>query len=191
MASQEINRVSDLLSTQGHAITSFDRLGIDGFEVEAAHLLEVAESTPHFQAEQAASPDGMIMCKDKLSKAAGSALVRPMIEVLFTPEQSQEGAWDMYTVNYYFEPGHFFKPHQDYLDEGTVVITTAAGKRRLDIYKKEDEDDVFNEVEMSYELGPGDVLLLDGAMDLGHAAVCLEGPSVSVVGDVPGTVARV
>lgn len=191
MIAQEINRVSDGLRDDGHVLTSFDRLGIEGFDPLARALRDVVESTPHFIAEQAASPNGMIMCKDKQSKAAGSALVRPIVDVLFSPEQSREGVWDMYTVNYYFEAGHFFKPHQDYLDEGTVVIMTAAGRRQLDIFQKEEEDDLFKEVAMSYELSPGEVLLLDGARDLGHAAMCLEGPSISVVGDVPGTVSRV
>ena len=186
MRSQEVSRIGQELATVGHTITSFEKLGIEEFGSLATNLRETVETTPHFLQERT-DHTGMIMCKDKASKHAGSAVMRPVVEVLFPEEVAVDGTWDMYTVNYYFDPGHFFKPHQDYLDGGTVVIICALGSRKLDIYEK-GEDDVFGAVEVSYELNKGQILLLDGAKDLGHAAICLTAPSISVVGDIASTV---
>ena len=188
MKAQELARLSGELEVVGHAKTSYKKLGLSLFEALAYNLRTTVEATPHFLAEQAQTPTGMIMCKDKESKKAGRALMEPIVGALFAPHLAETAGWDMYTINYYFEPGHFFKPHQDYLEEGTVTIISALGVRRLDVYKKEDEDDVFNEIDVSYELGPGDILLLDAARDLGHAATCHVSPSISVVGDIPTSV---
>ena len=181
MAYQELERLGNELSENGHAKTSFDLLEIVDFRRLANNLSDVVSRNSQLQPERIVSRIGMIMCKDPESKAAGSRVMQPVVEALFPGSLASMTKWDMYTVNQY-EVGHFFSPHQDYLD-GTVIIVTTTGVRRIDIYKKE-EDDVFNEVTASHEVHEGEILLLNGYRDLGHSAQCIVGPSISVVGDV-------
>lgn len=176
-------RISEQLSLTGHAVTTAEMLEIANFEALAQELVDVVEKNEQLDPNSIATGEGMIMCKDKVTKAAGSKLVQPILKVLFVDEDEAPQKWDMYTINRY-EEGDFFSPHQDYLEEGTVMIITAQGTRELDVYKKEDEDDVFKEVDTTYSLPMGSILLLDATRDLGHAARCTEGPSISVVGDL-------
>lgn len=187
MITQEVHRLGIELANSGHALTSYEKLGISDFERLALDLRNTVETSPQLSGEQADRRNGMVMCKDKITKLAGSAIMKPVVEVLFGDNESALEAWDMYTVNHY-EVGDSFKPHQDYFDKGTVVIITTLGKRKLDVYKKEAEDDVFITIDTSYQLGAGAILLLDGYSDLGHAATCIEGPSISVVGDIPHSI---
>jgi hypothetical protein len=89
----------------------------------------------------------------------------------------------MYAVNEYASGEHFVA-HQDHFD-GTVLIVTTTGTRTVDLYKREPEDDVFKDIEASVTLTAGSVLLLNGFANIGHAATCIDGPSVSVVADAP------
>lgn len=176
-------RIAEQLALTGHTVTTAERLEIANFEALAQDLADVVASNEQLDPESDAWVEGMIMCKDSVTKAAGSRLVQPILEVLFVDDDEASQKWDMYTINRY-ETGDFFSPHQDYLEEGTVMIITAQGTRELDVYKKEDEDDVFIEVDATYPLPTGSILLLDAARDLGHAARCTQGPSISVVGDL-------
>jgi len=187
MSNPEVQRIANELEHVGHALTTFELLGIRDFEIVAADLVEVIALNEQFTPEQAAERTGMVMCKDVRSKASGAKLVLPVLSTLFADRPHLLDGWDMYTVNHY-ETGDYFKPHQDYVD-GTVVIATAVGRRALDVFVKED-DDVFNTVSATYDLVPGSVVILNGFMDLGHAARCVEGPSISVVGDVPERITR-
>ncbi|XAY03383.1 hypothetical protein DSM112329_00197 [Paraconexibacter sp. AEG42_29] len=123
---------------------------------------------------------GMLMFRDETTLTSGRALMRPVFDALFRAAVDDE--FGMYCVNHY-ETGDAFRPHQDYFD-GTVVIATISGEREFDVYRREDEDDVFLEVEATCTLTPGSILLLDGYSNRGHAARCLRGPSVSVVADI-------
>ncbi|MBP7806922.1 hypothetical protein KA047_00305 [Candidatus Saccharibacteria bacterium] len=182
MTNQEVIRLANELDSVGHALTSFEQLGIDNFGALAADVQAVVSQNDQLQPDRAQHRIGMVMCKDEASKQAGARLVKPVVEVLFEGNEQTLPNWVPYTVNHY-EEGHFFSPHQDYLD-GTVMIVTVTGVREIDIYSKELEDDVFREVEATHTLNTGSIMLLNGYVDLGHAARCIVGPSISVVGDV-------
>ncbi len=183
MTNQEVQRLGSELQEEGHALTSFQQLGISDFETLASQVCRAVEKNDQLKAERRAQRLGMVMCKDTTSKQAGARMIVPVVEALFEIDDSGPDAWVPYTVNHY-ETGEFFSPHQDYLD-GTVIIVGVLGVRGLDVYRKEEEDDIFIEVEHRYILKPGSILLLNGYKDLGHAAQCVKGPSISVVGDVP------
>lgn len=182
MITQEVQRIGRDLEEAGHTLTTYDRLGITGYESLATDLRSVVEANEQFEAENAAKRIGMIMCKDKSTKAVGALLVKPVMDVLFRGNEQATTNWNMYTVNHFHE-GHTFKPHQDYVD-GTVMIITTLGLRQIDIYNKEPEDDVFLTVNHSYLLDAGSILVLNGYKDMGHAAKCIDGPSISIVADV-------
>ncbi len=182
MRKQEVKRIGLALEGVGHVASSFEQLEVASFDSLASDLERVVVENAQLQPDRRVSRVGMVMCKDEITKYAGARLVKPIVEILFVGNEQALTNWVPYTVNHY-EEGHFFSPHQDYLD-GTVIIATVSGARELDIYHKESEDDVFREVAYTYTLNRGSVLLLNGYRDLGHAARCVQGPSISVVGDV-------
>ncbi|OGL32348.1 hypothetical protein A3E76_06310 [Candidatus Saccharibacteria bacterium RIFCSPHIGHO2_12_FULL_44_22] len=186
MSKQVLYGLGEELQDVGYALTSFEQLGIAQFEELARDLRQTIVTNSQLQPVRAAERTGMVMCKDDASKQAGARLVKPVVEVLFVEGKETAPSWVPYTVNHY-ETGHYFNPHQDYLD-GTVMIATALGTREIDIYRKEDEDDVFNQIERTYSLSMGTILLLNGYKDFGHGARCVEGPSIAVVGDISASV---
>jgi hypothetical protein len=178
----ETARIVGGLRSYGHALTSASLLGLDPdtWSANATVLDKRLQATDQMRT---AGPDraGMLMFRDEASLEAGRVLVRPIFEAVFCSSSGGD-EFGMYCVNHY-EAGHAFRPHQDYFD-GTVVIATISGTREFDIYRAEDEDDVFVEVEATCTLEPGSIMLLDGYSNRGHAARCLHGPSVSVVADI-------
>lgn len=183
MITQEIHRVSQQLNEVGHALTSFDALDLEYPEQLAAQLHESFKTTEQYAGVQETGRTGMLMYRDNAPLEVGRRIISPVVEKLFADQPDVAKDLGMYAVNQY-EAGDFFNPHQDHFD-GTVMIATTAGVRNFDVYNKELEDDVFKTVSHSYRLGIGSIVLLNGYKNLGHAAQCLEGPSVSVVSDVP------
>jgi len=179
---REPARIVDGLRNHGHALTSASLLGLDpdAWSANATVLDERLRATDQMRMV-GSHRAGMLMFRDEASLEAGRALVRPIFDALFCSASGGD-EFGMYCVNHY-EAGHTFRPHQDYFD-GTVVIATVSGTRRFDIYRDEEEDDVFVEVEATCTLEPGSIMLLDGYRNRGHAAHCLHGPSVSVVADI-------
>jgi hypothetical protein len=126
---------------------------------------------------------GMLMHRDEQTLALNGRISLPIAQVLFPGHPTLREDMGTYAVNQY-ETGEFFNPHQDHFN-GTVMISTIAGTRRFNVYDREPEDDVFNTISASHVVGLGSIVLLNGYKNLGHAAECLEGPSISVVADVP------
>jgi len=183
MITQETQRVGQQLDEIGHALTSFEQLGIEQYEALAIDLVTAIRSTDQYREANETGRTGMLMFREDAPLEAGRSLAQPVVETLFAGRAEAIRAMGMYAVNHY-EEGDFFNPHQDHFD-GTVMIMTPMGRRKFDVYRKEPEDDVFKEVSHSYDLGPGSIVLLNGYRNLGHAAKCIEGPSISVVADVP------
>jgi hypothetical protein len=183
MITQEIQRVGRQLDETGHVLTSFEQLGITQYETLATGLLDAVKGTEQYEEVSREGRTGMLMYRDGGPLELGRGLARPIVETLFADNAEAVEALGMYALNHY-EEGDFFNPHQDHFD-GTVMIMTTMGRRRFDVYRKEPEDDVFVEVAHSHILNPGSIVLLNGYKNLGHAAVCIEGPSMSVVADVP------
>lgn len=183
MLTQEAMSVERQLREQGTALTSFDALGIEQYDALAIDLVAAVESTDQYHDAQTGSRHGMLMFREEAPLTMGRRLILPVAEALFADNPDVMTALGMYAINHY-EEGDFFNPHQDHFD-GTVMIMTPMGRRQFDVYKKEAEDDVFLELDRSYILEPGSIILLNGYKNLGHAAKCLTGPSISVVADVP------
>lgn len=183
MITQEISRIGEQLDQQGHVQTSFVALGLGYPEALARELDESFKVTEQYADAQAEGRTGMLMYRDDAPLQVGRRIVTPVIETLFADRPNVTSELGMYAVNHYIE-GNFFNPHQDHFD-GTVMIVTTAGVRNFDVYNKEPEDDTFRSIAASYRLGIGSIVLLNGYKNLGHAAQCLEGPSISIVSDVP------
>lgn len=178
----ETARIAESLRNYGHALSSTSELGLnpEAWSADAASLGQILRNSKQMH-EAGNKRSGMRMFRDEVCLEAGRAVVRPIFRALFS-SASHDDEFGMYCVNYY-EQGDGFRPHQDYFD-GTVVIATVSGRREFDVYRAEDEDDVFVEVEATCTLEPGSIMLLDGFSNRGHAARCVEGPSVSVVADI-------
>lgn len=183
MITQEISRIGEQLDQIGHAQTSFEALGLEYSDDLARELEESIKATEQHETVQAEGRTGMLMYREGALLQVGQRIVTPVIEALFSDRPNVVDKLNMYAVNHYNE-GDFFNPHQDHFD-GTVMIATTAGVRNFDVYDKEPEDDEFRSIAASYQLGIGSIVLLNGYKNLGHAAQCLEGPSISVVSDVP------
>jgi len=183
MITQEIHRVSHQLDKVGHALTSFDALDLDYPEDLAEQLKASFATTDQYTEVQKEGRTGMLMYREKAPLEVGRLIITPIVEVFFADRPDALDNLNMYAINQY-EEGDFFNPHQDHFD-GTVMIATIAGTRNFDVYNKEPEDDVFRTVNTNYNLDVGSIVLLNGYKNLGHAAQCTEGPSISVVSDVP------
>jgi alkylated DNA repair dioxygenase AlkB len=181
ISSPEAQRVGKELEEQGHALTSFDRLGLSHHNTIALELRRDIEATDWFRAAREKGSTGTLMFRDQHSLSIARRLMSPVVAMLFRSAVASED-FVVTTINRY-EAGDKFPPHQDYFD-GTVLIATTAGERRLHVYEK-DEDDVFVTIEKSYTLTRGSIALLNGYQDRGHAAECVKGPSISVIANVP------
>jgi hypothetical protein len=189
MKTQEVKRLGQELEDVGHALTTFSELGIEDFEAMAIDLRQVVESSAQYKSENTSERPGTLMFRDEKSLDRGRRIAGRVIETLFAADEQAVKNMSMYAINHYVA-GNCFPPHQDYFD-GTVVIMTTMGRRSFAVFKKEIEDDVFNEVDKTYDLTAGSIVLLDGFRDLGHTARCIEGPSMSVVCDTPGKVVAI
>lgn len=183
MITQEISRIGEQLDQIGHVQTSFEALGLEYPDALARELDESFKATDQYESVQAEGRTGMLMYREDAPLQVGRRIVTPVIEALFSDYPNITDELGMYAVNHY-NKGDFFNAHQDHFD-GTVMIATTAGVRNFDVYHKEPEDDEFRSIAASYRLGIGSIVLLNGYKNLGHAAQCLEGPSISVVSDVP------
>ena len=183
MITQETHRIEQQLDEIGHALTSFEALGLPFPEQEADALQDAIRSTEQHASVQGEGRTGMLMHREDAPLEAGRLITGPIVELLFPGRPGIKDELGMYAVNQY-ETGDFFNPHQDHFD-GTVMIATILGTRNFDVYKREPEDDVFHTITASHCLDVGSIVLLNGYKNLGHAAQCIEGPSISVVSDVP------
>lgn len=178
MITQEIDRIRGQLQDVGHVLTSYDALDLPFPEHAAADLQRAFATT-----DQQDARTGMLMFREDAPLAVGRLMIEPVAQRLFANQLNVLDDLSMYAVNQY-EAGDFFNPHQDHYD-GTVMIATAIGTRNFDVYRPEEEDDTFVTVDTSYRLARGSIMLLNAYKNLGHAAQCVEGPSISVVSDVP------
>ena len=186
MSTEEVTRLRARLERYGHALSSFDALGLASYQDLADGVHEAVARTEQYRAADGEVRGGMLMFRDEQSLATGQRFVAPVFAALFATSPDARDGFGAYCINHY-DAGHVFKAHQDYVD-GTVLIITTCGERRFDVYEK-DEDDVFVNVQESYTLQAGSVMLLNGFKNLGHAAECIAGPSLSVVADVPAIIA--
>lgn len=108
------------------------------------------------------------------SKRAARKLIGPVVNALFPTNTYARERWHLFAVNYY-EEGTQIPPHRDHDNPtiSTTAILSLCGVRTLRI-----EGEAIRQV-------AGDITLLDGGANPIHTAYCLQGPSISVVADIP------
>jgi len=170
-----INVLGQQLRNTGSALTSWVELGLVYDEAGAGEVIRTVPEDlvwPHDDEVKRSARAWSPACK-----AAAMVFARPVIDSLFEGDDYERARRDahLFGVNYY-ENASVFPKHRDFnnSDLSTAVILSLSGVRRLKA------DDI------TYRLKPFSILLLDGAINPEHLAVCEEGPSVSVVVDVPG-----
>lgn len=188
MIKAEQQRVTNELATAGYSLTSYAELGLT-FDAElAAELCDVAaqgtfspsaaELTAHIE------KNNMTIVQEERALALGRQVVTPLVDGLFAGSPRALENWNLYGINHYNEAGAGLGAHQDSVGS-TVLIASISGLRKFCVYRKEPEYETFREIESTFTLSPGSVVILDGYADPGHFVECLEGPSVSAVFDVP------
>lgn len=183
MTLAEVTRVAQALSEEGCALTSYSALGLSLPADAARSMDEALAATEQYDDVQQSGRTGMLMYRETAPLQLARQLVEPAVRVLFQGQPDAVRQLGTYAVNHY-ETGDFFNPHQDHFD-GTVVIATLDGIRDFDLYAPHPQDDVFVEVQRTHRLTAGTLIVLNGFRNLGHAARCVQGPSVSAVVDVP------
>ena len=111
-------------------------------------------------------------------RLAANELVKSVIDQLL-PDQKYylaRNRWSLFNINYY-EQGDRNPMHIDFAEpqsDTMVVILSLSGVRRLEV---RDHPPI--------QLKPKMLAFLDGGKNPRHAAECIDGPSISVVADVP------
>lgn len=187
MKKNELKRIILELDTAGYSLTSFDELGLT-FDSELASRLCDAAAEGEFSPAAAdltkhIEKKNMTMVQDEKALALGKLLVSPVVDVLFADSARARRDWQLYAMNRYEDVGSL-GGHRDSVGS-TVLVATISGVRRFDVYRGEDESGDFSEIEQSFTVTPGSIMILDGQIDPGHSVACIESPSVSAVFDVP------
>lgn len=186
MGSNKLERITYELDTKGFSVSSYDDLGLvfDSELVEklcqasasASFSPAAAELTKHIEKQK------MTMVQDESALAFGRLLVGPVVETLFAHSPRALKGWSLYAMNRY-EAGGKLGSHQDSVGS-TVLVATVSGVRKFDVYKR-GQAAIAGQIEESFLLSPGSIMLLDGQADPEHSVECIEGPSLSAVFDVP------
>lgn len=184
--SPELQRITFELDTSGYSLTSYDQLGLEFDTDLAVRLCDVAAegdfSSTAADLTKHIGKKLMTMVQDERALSFGRELVSPVVDTLFAGSPRARRDWQVYAMNHY-ETGGELGVHRDSVGS-TVVVVTASGVRNFDVYKQESEGSP-NEIEHSFLLRAGSVMIIDGQIDPSHSVSCIEGPSVSAVLDVP------
>lgn len=177
----------ETISAQGWARATYRSLGIALSDDHINELARIAGVAP-FSASAAAlteriSKSQMRMVQTEDALRVGRFLVEPLVRCLFAASSRALRSWNLYAINVY-EEGGCLGPHQDSVG-ATVLIVTFSGRRKLDLYDREEEYETFRSVHTSLTVERGDIVLLDGEFDPGHSVECIKGPSIAAVLDVP------
>lgn len=173
MAGIQTDLIGEQLKRDSYFETSWEQLGIP-YEHELAQQVIATSTEVLFRPPE--RPDREARAMSEACRAAAKSLMQPVVERLFPGDENERARrdWFLFGVNYY-KTGQYFPPHNDLNDPDivTIVILSLSGVRRLGVANK------------LLELRPRAITLLDGGANPKHHALCIEGPSVSVVADVP------
>lgn len=164
----------DLLA-QSYYSTSWEKLGV---EYDEAAAQRVVAACPEELRRPTDFHEGIRREARAVSDACKTAaieLMQPLVDRLFVSELVRT-RWSLFGINYY-EIGDVLPFHQDLNNPEikTTIIASLVGTR---LFK-------LRGIHRPLLLIPQDILLLDGGANPWHYAECIEGPSVSVVADVP------
>lgn len=179
-------RLAEALASEGWAYTTYEELGLD-FDLALAGAVCEASDRGGFSADAAEltkhiEKQAMRMVQEEDALALGTQLVKPVVSRLFQDSARARAQSHLYALNRY-ETGGFLGHHQDSVGS-TVLVVTVSGAREFRV-RPGGETASADQAEVKFLLEPGSVMILDGQVDPSHAVVCVRGPSVSAVYDVP------
>jgi hypothetical protein len=185
---KEVTRIIRELDTEGYTQVSYEDLGLlldpklvgelctaaaaGTFSPSAADLTKDVETT------------NMIIAQDEVALELGRRLVRPVVETIFRESPQALSNWSIYGVNRYDAPAATLGCHQDSAG-ATVLVVSASGVRNFNIHERPEFKGQQTPIKQTIHVEPGTIMILDAQADPAHSATCVEGPSVSVVVDVP------
>ncbi|XAY03378.1 hypothetical protein DSM112329_00192 [Paraconexibacter sp. AEG42_29] len=175
----ELARITTELESRGFAQTFFERLDLTYDETAAQRIRAACEDKPSSKAAleltELVDKDGITIVQDEACMEDGRDFVRPIVDILFRDSSRAREKWSAYALNCYETGGHFGE-HRDSIG-ATVLIVSVTGHRELSIGEQPKVERLT--------MPPGSITLLDAEHDPVHAVRCTEGPSISVVLDVP------
>ncbi len=163
------------LRTKGSAETSWAELGIPYCESWADEVIRtIPEHLVGGDFVEGIRREAISMSRP--CRTAAMEFARPVIGALFEGddfEKAREKAY-LFNVNYY-ETDAFKGGHRDFnnSDTMTAIVLTICGRRKLTAEGTK------------HDQARGSIVLIDGGVNPWHSVICEEGPSVSVVVDVP------
>lgn len=193
MKPTELLRIKTELTEVGYSETSFRRLGAD-FDEEAAdslHKLSIDSSGSEAALQAVAHIDikNMTIVQDERCMVLARQILQPAINILFAKSEEARKEWSLFGINRY-EKGGKFGAHQDSTD-ATVLVVTLAGVRVFDVFKTDvpglPDGTKFSEIENTFYLSVGSIMILDRLKDPAHAVKEVLEPSLTAVADVPFT----
>lgn len=197
MSQTELQRIGSQLETNGHALTSFQALGVpfDREEVDKVNtLIDQSEGSEQALAViEHIDRQGLTVVQDERCLQAARRILRPAIEILFTGSQdvNTDEDWSLFGINRYLAGGNF-GAHVDKVGK-SVVVATFKGERVFDICEKFEDESAsdgysFGRVTDSFHVGVGSLIILDRDTDPGHAVSSVISDSIVAVTDVDGVI---
>jgi len=156
--------------------TSWEALGLPYDQALADEVVRTApEEIARRLVEAGVAREGRAI--SPACQLAAKNFMRPLVDCLFVGQEFEHARrdWFLFGVNYY-ETGDVFPVHRDLYNSDlvTIVIASISGVRKFRV-----------ESTRAMTLRPQSIMLLDGGANPEHSASCIEGPSISVVADVP------
>jgi hypothetical protein len=169
--------IAEKLRNSALCVTSWQELGVPYDEEISELVLQTATQSLLRRPQEEGALREVARGASEDCRATARLLAEPIVERLFGGALYVKARqdWFLFGVNYY-EQGDVFPVHRDLNnpDLTTVVIMSLSGVRMLRV-----------EGNPPVRLTKGSIALLDGGANPEHTAWCVEGPSVSVVVDVP------
>lgn len=183
-------RLADRLAVDGYVHTTYRELGLP-FDTKLALAVSAAAEKGVFSKDAAEltehiAKQAMTMVQEANALTLGTQLVAPVVAKLFPDNPRVQATSRLYALNRY-ETGGYLGHHQDSVGS-TVLVVTVSGTREFRVLALEAAPSDSGEV--TFLLEPGSVMLLDGQVDPRHAVLCVQGPSVSAIYDVPDLLRR-
>jgi hypothetical protein len=179
MSTEVLKRAKAELAERGFCKASFAEFGLLFPSREIDEVLRTATNRLNKKDVDEGKPAYVTEGSPCLTFA--NVVMASAVKVLFAPnEEKIRRRWKLFAVNYY-ETGDIFSMHQDNAgDSTTTVILSLSGVRRFTIMDK-------LPTRSQHMLETGSIVLLDGSENLMHSVSCIEGPSISIVADIPAT----
>ncbi|MBP7806924.1 hypothetical protein KA047_00315 [Candidatus Saccharibacteria bacterium] len=190
MSDNTLERIGHELEVVGYSLTSYDEIQADFNTAAVTELCERVTrsegSAKALEVVEHIEKNDMTIVQDEICMELGRHILLPAIKALFASHPEVLESWSLFGINRYAYGGKF-GPHRD--DVGaTVIVATMAGYRDFSLYKTNPDTPITGfdpEVEQTFRLGPGSLMILDAKKDPGHAVVDTPEASIVAVADIP------